>query len=141
LGRVINLNENAKERKQLNRSVVLALRELSMQNTVSDDTKDLVAFISIALRKIMSTVENSVIAWEKRGYWLKADRYRMEWIWTETFSKKLSDAIYSDNWHDVALLAAQVSEKLQDIKLPKRHRLGTPWVGAWKKLRDLERAE
>lgn len=138
MGRVINLNNNAKERTQLSRSIVLALRELSKQSTVNEKTRDLAAYIALALETIMQSVESSVVAWEKRGYWLKADRYRMEWIWTKNYSDKLRVALKDENWQQVALLSAQITENLQSINLPQRHRLGTPWVGAWKRLQDLE---
>jgi hypothetical protein len=43
-------------------------------------------------------------------------------------------ALLANDWAGVARLAAQVAEKLNGIQLPQRHRLGTPWVGAYTKL-------
>ena len=48
----------------------------------------------------------------------------------------LRQAVLADDWAQVAGLSAQVAEKVQSVKLPQRHRLGTPWVGAWAKLRQ-----
>jgi hypothetical protein len=47
----------------------------TQSNTV---TKDLVAFIVLSLQEINNTIDSSVEAWEKRGYWIKADRFRMD---------------------------------------------------------------
>jgi hypothetical protein len=109
-----------------------------MRQTEADDqTRDLAAFISLALEEIYKTIDASVSAWEKRGYWVKADRFRMEWIWTETMSRNMRQAVLADDWPAVALTSAQVAEKLRDVDVPKRHQLGTPWVGAWKKMHAL----
>jgi len=135
LGRVINLEGVGKERKNLTRAVVLALRELMQQTEPDQTTRDLAAFISLALDEIYQTIDESVAAWEKRGYWLKADRFRLEWAWSETLSKNMRNAVLQDDWPQVAITAANVAQKLNTVALPQRHRLGTPWVGAWDKLK------
>jgi hypothetical protein len=134
LGRVINLETAGKERTHLTRSVVLALRELMSQSEPNQETHDLAAYVSLALQAIFETIDPSVEAWEKRGYWLKADRFRMEWAWTEKLAKDMRKAVLLEDWQAVALTAAQVGVKMRNIELPVRHRLGTPWVGAWDKL-------
>lgn len=135
MGRVINPEGGGKERTQLIRGVILALRELMRQTDTNAQTRDLAAFIALALEAIHSTIETSVGAWEKRGYWLKADRYRMEWAWTERHGSVLRAAVLNDDWPAVAIHAAQVAEKLRDVDLPKRNTLGTPWVGAFERLK------
>lgn len=137
MGRVIHLENIGRKRLHLQRSVVLALRELMRQQEPNKKTRDLAAYISLALEEISETVETTVTAWEKRDYWLKADRFRMDWAWTGKLSHALRVAIQSDNWVQVASLAAQVGERLKDIELPVRHRLGEPWQGAWEKLQSL----
>ena len=135
MGRVINLEGVGKERKNLTRAVVLALRELMQQTKPDQTTRDLAAFISLALDEIYQTIDESVAAWEKRGYWLKADRFRLEWAWSETLSKNMRNAVLQDDWPQVAITAANVAQKVNTVALPQRHRLGTPWVGAWDKLK------
>lgn len=135
MSRVINTESAGKERKQLVRSIVLALRELMRQSEADERTRDLAAYIGLALEEVFSTIDVSVSAWEKRGYWVKADRFRMEWIWTQNISQSMRNAVLSEDWTDVARVSALVAEKLKDIEVPKRHNLGTPWVGAWDKIR------
>ena len=134
MSRVINPDSVGKERKRLTRAVVLALRELMLQPEPNDNSKDLAAFIAIALGEIFNTVDQSMAAWEKRGYWVKADRFRMEWIWTQRTSEAMREAVLTGDWAKVAENAAITAQKLMSTQVPVRHRLGTPWVGSWKKL-------
>jgi hypothetical protein len=78
LSRVIKTETAAKDRTRLTRAVVLALRELMRQTQPDNHSRDLAAFISFALLEINQTIDASVAAWEKRGYWVKADRFRMD---------------------------------------------------------------
>ena len=138
MARVINLNNVGTERKRLTKSVVVALRELMKQQSPDSSTFDLAAYISLALHAIFKTVDQSVTAWEKRGYWLKADRFRMQWEWAEVDSLEIKTALLTEDWAIVALVSARVAEKLSEVEVSKRHRLGTPWVGAWDLLKELE---
>lgn len=136
MSRVINPETAGKERKQLSRGVVLALRELMSQTETNATTRDLAAFIALALSAINETIDGSVSAWEKRGYWIKADRFRMEWMWSENLGKKMEQALLAEDWASVAATAVQIGEKLNSVKLPQRHHLGTPWTGAYEKLKE-----
>ena len=136
MGRVINLEGAGKDRKRLTREVVLALQELIHQSEPNSQARDLAAFIALNLEAIYQTIDLSVAAWEKRGYWVKADRFRLEWAWSERLARTLKDALLADNWSEVAVVAAQVGEKLSQVRLPEHHRLGTPWIGAWEKLKQ-----
>lgn len=134
MSRVIQINGVGKERTQLTRATVLALRELAQQSEPTSKSRDLVAFIIITLEQINQTVEGSVLAWEKRGYWIKADRYRLDWSWTLKISNDLRQALLEEDWQKVAQSCVELASKLNSVKLPKRHTLGTPWDGAWEKL-------
>ena len=134
MGRVIKIEGPGKDRQRLARAIVLALRELMQQSQPDDETRNLAAFIGLALQAVHETIDETVTPWEKRGYWLKADRFRLEWEWTGRMGKGMRDAVLAENWAEVAGLAAQVAQKLDDVNLPKRHRMGTPWEGAWEEL-------
>jgi aldehyde:ferredoxin oxidoreductase len=136
LGRLINPETAGKKRNQLTRAIVLALRELMGQPEPNATTRDIAAFIALALEAIAETIDSSVIAWEKRGYWVKADRFRMEWAWADPLSKSMRQAVTGEDWSGVARISAQVAQKLKGVNLPQRHRLGTPWEGAWLRLQD-----
>jgi hypothetical protein len=134
LSRIINPDSAGKERARLAKAVVLAIRELAKQEEPGTEARDLAAFIAIALSIIAETIDVSVSAWEKRGYWVKADHFRMDWAWSEQVAAKMKVAVLSDDWNAVAQAATTAGQKLNKITVPPGHRLGRPWVGAWEQL-------
>ena len=134
MSRIINPDSAGKERTHLTRAVVLAVRELARQTEPGPESRDLAAFIALALQIIADTIDVSVAAWEKRGYWVKADRFRMEWLWAGQLADKMRRAVTADDWETVAQAAAQTAQKLGKINVPLNHRLGTPWAGAFQEL-------
>jgi hypothetical protein len=136
LSRIINPDSAGKERTRLTKCIVLAVRMLAQQTGPGTESRDLAAFIALALAAISDTIDVSVVAWEKRDYWVKADRFRMDWAWAGLYADKMRKAVLSDDWSGVALAAAQTAQHLSKITVPPGHRLGTPWVGAWKVLQN-----
>ena len=134
MSRVINPESAGKDRTRLTKGIVLAVRELAKQQEVTDETKDLAAFISLALKTIYEGIDVSVQAWEKRGYWVKADRFRMDWIWTGQYADKIKAALFSEDWATIAMTIPQIAQKLSKVEVSANHRLGKPWVGAYKQL-------
>ena len=134
MSRIINPDSAGKERTRLTKGIVLAVRELARQTGPGPESRDLAAFIVLALTIISETIEVSVAAWEKRDYWVKADKFRMEWAWAGSYANKMHQAVKMDDWGAVALIAAQTAQKLSKITVPNGHRLGKPWVGAWEEL-------
>ena len=135
MSRVYNPDSAGKDRTRLSKAVVLAIRELMKQSEPDDSSRDKAAFIAIALTEIASTIDLSVTAWEKRGYWVKADRFRMDWAWSERLGKAMREAVLAEDWGAIAMTAAQVAQKLMSVEVPLRHRLGEPWIGAWQALK------
>lgn len=134
LSRVINPESAGKERTQLTKAIVLAVRELAKQAEVTNEAKDLAAFIALALRSISEGIDISVAAWEKRDYWIKADKFRMEWMWTGQVAEKMKVAIFTNDWGTIAMLMPQIAQKFSKIMVSDNHRLGKPWVGAYQQL-------
>ena len=135
MSRIINPDSAGKERTRLTKSVVLAVRELAQQTGPGPESCDLAAFIAIALATIAGTIDISVAAWEKRGYWVKADRFRMDWAWAGQYGESMRRALLEEEWGSVAQVAAQTAQKLNRITVPPGHRLGKPWIGAWRILK------
>ena len=131
---LINPDSAGKQRTQLTRSIVIAVRELARQTEPGDASRDLAAFIAQALQTIAEGIDISVAAWEKRGYWVKADKFRMEWSWSAQYASKMKDAVLTDDWGTIAALSMQTAQKLGKIQVSDNHRLGKPWVGAFEKL-------
>jgi hypothetical protein len=135
LSRIINPDGAGKIRTRLTKEVVLAIRELMRQTQPDEHSRDLAAFIVLAMEEINESVESSVAAWEKRGYWVKADRYRMEWAWAGQQGSKMKRSLIAEDWAGIAVTAVQIGQKLMSIEVSVHHRLGEPWVGAWLELK------
>lgn len=137
MGRVINPESAGKDRTRLVKSTVLAMRELMRQTQPDDTSRDLAAYISLSLLEIFATIEPSVGAWEKKGYWVKADRFRLEWEWTGRVGEAMKQAVLGEDWAGIARIAVQVGGKFSSVNLPVNNRLGTPWVGAYRHLKSI----
>lgn len=134
MSRIINTAGVGKERNYLVRAIVIAIRELMRQGKPDSSTRDLAAFMALALEGISDTVERTVAPWEKRDYWVKADRFRMTWAWTQELGKEMRQAALDEDWGRVAMIAVRVGERLNKVSVSERHRMGRPWEGAWEKL-------
>lgn len=134
MSRVINSESAGKDRTRLTKTVVLASRELLKQKEPGELSRDLIACILMSLDGIYETVDASVEAWEKRGYWLKADRFRMDWQWTKLLADQMRPLVMSENYAELIPLIVQVLQALDTVKVSENHRLGTPWTGAWEEL-------
>jgi len=133
MSRIISVEGTGVERTRLTKSIVIALRELMKQKEPDAHSYDLIAYISLALLQIDANIEKTVAAWEKKDYWLKADKFRMQWSWAKGAGEKLGSALEAGDWATIAMQSAFIGQKLSSIKVSENHRLGSPWVGAWTK--------
>ncbi len=134
MAKIYSPESAGKDRTRLSKTIVLALRELMKQTQPDTLTSDLTAYVVLALEEIAGNIDRSVEAWEKRGYWVKADKFRLEWEWAASSAAKMRRALSEDDWGTVAVTAALIAQKLSKITVPEKHRLGTPWLGAAKKI-------
>jgi len=130
LSNLINPDNAGKRRDRYVKATALAMRELVGKKKVDDQTRDLTAFIVLTLQQIDSTIDETCTAWEKRDYWLKADRFRHEWLWTKAAAAKLEQAVVENKWQLVPPAVRDMAKHLQKVTLPKRD-WGTPWDGAF----------
>ena len=131
MSRVINPDSVGKERTRLTKSIVLCIRELAKQAKVTSETKDMASFIALALQSISDGVDVSVAAWEKRDYWVKADKFRMEWMWAGSMAEKMKTAVLSDDWMSIASFLPQIASRFNKVEVSDNHRLGKPWENAY----------
>ena len=134
MSRLINPDSAGKDRTRLSKAIVLSIRELAKQKDVTGEAKDLAAFIALALQSIAEGIDASVVAWEKRDYWVKADRFRMDWMWTGQLAEKMKSAVLNDDWGTIAMLMPKIAQKFSKVVVSENHRLGKPWIGAYLQL-------
>lgn len=135
MSRLINTDSAGKQRAQLIKAVMIAIRELAVKKQIDDEARDMAAFLSLALTQIHNTVDESVRAWEKRDYWMKADQFRMQWAWTGEMARKVREAALLNDWGELALLMPEIAAKFNGVKLPKSNTVGKPWSGALAELK------
>ena len=134
---IIKTTTPGKEREQLSKAIVITIRTFMRQGAPDHETKDMVAFIILALKEISSGIDRSVAAWEKRGYWVKADKYRLEWQWAGAVADKLQHAFTADDWAKIAEYLLDTMAHFSNIKVSDRHRMGQPWVNAYSKYKNI----
>jgi len=131
MSRVISTEGPGKVRHQHRRTVAEAVRRLSQKTQLDDDAKDLAAIIVFSLLAIADTVDRTIDAWEKRDYYMKAERFREQWRWLEPATDELSTVIYEGRWHRLPTVLANLASRFADIKVKKLTRSPRVWHGAY----------
>jgi hypothetical protein len=134
MSRVINFDNPSKRRNANQRTIAELLRRLSEKNTLDEDVKDMASMIVFCLRDISEGVEQTVTAWEKRDYWMKAERFLREWQWTGEMAANLDDVIRNKAWDLLPELLADLFPRYADIQIKTMTRKPDIWKGAYRKL-------
>ncbi|MGA9531981.1 MAG: hypothetical protein WBR18_04630 [Anaerolineales bacterium] len=96
------------------------------------EQQDLLAYVGLALKEIVESVGQSAEAWEKRGYWVKADRFREEWRWAEDVLGAASRALEVGHDGEVIDVFTSLLNPLQGVAPYKRPQDQPSWQGAWR---------
>ncbi len=139
MSRVINTNSPGKRRNAQLRTIAEILRRLSQQREINPETKDMTAALVHCLRVIDGTVEESVRAWEKRGYWKKADDFQQKWWWASLEAVALEKLVAQENWHELPERMVKLLPKVTHIQLNRMTRDPAEWRGAYRKLKREKR--
>ncbi len=134
MARVINTNSPGKRRNAHMRTSAEILRRLSQKREVDRETKDMLATLVYCLRAIDATVEESIGAWEKRGYWKKADDFQQKWWWSSRFARALEALIIHEDWAALPDALVKLFPHFSDININKFTRDPKRWAGAHAKL-------
>jgi hypothetical protein len=133
MSRIIATEGPGKIRSQHRRTIAEALRRLSQKPGLDDEVKDLAALIVFCLHRIADTIEQTTEAWDKRNYYLKADRFREGWRWVEPMTDELSAIIYEERWNQLPEVLVQLMPHFSDITIKKLTRKPSLWEGAYDK--------
>lgn len=137
MGRVINNNTPGKRRNAMMRTIAEILRRLGQQNgEINDDVRDMTAMIVFCLREIDESIIETIKAWEKRGYWQKADKFQTEWMWSEQYALKLEKLVREENWQNLPEIMMKLFPHFADIEINKMTRNPEDWDGAYERLID-----
>lgn len=134
MSRVINTNSPTKVRNQSRRTIAELLRQLSQKPEIDTEARDMAAAIVYMLNDINSSVEQTVTAWEKRGYWMKAERFLRDWEWARESAANFDDVLRNEAWELLPRLLAELFPQFTDIQVKKMTRSASEWKGAYKRL-------
>ena len=126
--------------------LAMALRWAIQQEASNSGMQDLTAFVIMALSEINASVARTAEAWEKRGYWLKADRFVHQWSWVSRAKHDLDTALSEADVAGIAQAFARLAPHLAQVASPRRLPSEPPWEGAWqvwktKRLKESEAGE
>jgi len=133
MSRIIATASPGKVRNRHRRTIAEALRRLSQKSQLDGEAKDLAALIVFCLHGMADTVDRTIEAWEKRDYWMKAERFREKWRWLEPTTDELAAVIYKGRWAQLPTVLAQLMPHFADIKIKQMTRKPVLWQGAYEK--------
>lgn len=139
MGRLVTIDGTGTERNRLRRTIAEALRLLGQKAEIDDEARDLTALIVFSLRQIAAGVETSAAAWEKRDYYMKADRFRTQWAWVDASGARLEKILRQGRWNDLPAVLASLLPQFSDIKLTKMTRSPDLWQGCYQRLLQEEK--
>jgi hypothetical protein len=131
MSRVINVANPGKRRNAARRTIAELLRRLMLQRELNKDTKDMAAAVVLNLREIADTIETTTEAWEKRDYYLKADRFRLEWEWVSPAAQSLEAMVVHERWEALPQELADLAPRFADIRVAKMTRPPSAWQGSY----------
>lgn len=137
MSRIINVDSPTKIRNRNRRSIAELLRHLIQKPGMDDEAKDMAATIVLLLREIREGTEQTATAWEKRGYWMKSERFLREWEWVVEHAANIEDVIRHEAWDLLPELMAELFPKFADIGIKTMTRKPALWQGNYQKLLDL----
>lgn len=134
MSRIINTASPGKRRNQLRRTIAEMLRRLTFKRELDEEAQDLAAAVVACLRGIAQTIETTTAAWEKRNYFLKADRFRLEWEWVTPVAERLQRIILTDKWEELPRELASLAPRFADIRVRKMTRPPSTWEASYRLL-------
>lgn len=134
--RIIATESVGQQRNKLRRTIAEALRRLATKQTFDQESLDLAALIVFSLRRLEEGVEQTATAWEKRDYYLKADRFRRQWEWLDGTAYALETALLLGNHDRVPEILADLFPKFADITIARYTRSSKLWEGCYQRLQS-----
>ena len=134
--RIIATESVGQQRHKLRRTIAEALRRLATKQTFDQESLDLAALIVFSLRRLEEGVEQTATAWEKRDYYLKADRFRLQWEWLDGTAYALETALLLGNHEGLPAILATLFSKFADITIARYTRSSRLWDGCYQRLQE-----
>ncbi len=139
MSRVIHTDSTGKKRNQLMRTCAELLRHLSTKPAIDEEARDMAACLVYSLREIDEGIDESASVWEKRDYWMKAEKLRQRWYWVSARADELHYLIVNEEWQRLPEMMVKLLPHFADVKVTRLTRTPDVWEGAYARLLTLQR--
>lgn len=102
---------------------------LGKKGAVDDEAKDMAATIVFSLRELDELAMKTAQAWEKRDYWIKAERFLRDWRWAAPMAANWEDIIREDAWDLLPELMIELFPHFTDIEIKSLTKKPLEWNG------------
>lgn len=141
MGRLIDTDSTGAQRQRLRRTIAEALKLMATKRELDAEARDLAALVVYCLREIGEGVERSASVWDKRHYYIKADRLRADWEWAGRAADRMANLIRAGDWLRLPVVLAEIAPRFADVGVSKVTRSPELWAGACDRLVAEERAK
>jgi hypothetical protein len=131
LGRIVGSEGGATRRQRIIKGIVLALRSVGSSTPSVDESRDVLAFLALCLDQLKESVVATAGAWERREYWVKADRFRADWAWVSRMEGALEPALKARDWERALACGTELARILAERSVRVADSRARPWRGAW----------
>ena len=133
MSRIIHTDSPARTRKKLLQALAAAWFYHKQEKTSQTEQLDLCAFTLLTINALLQSVDRSATAWEKRDYWLKADRMRNEWKWASRIHSQILTALKVNDIAAARNHLDSMTTHVKTITFSKTLLRSKLWEGAYKK--------
>ncbi|MBN2471036.1 MAG: hypothetical protein JXN59_09950 [Anaerolineae bacterium] len=134
MSRVIHTDSTGKNRSRLMRTCAELLRHLSTKPALDEEARDMAACLVFSLREIDEGIDESASVWEKRDYWMKAEKLRQRWYWVSARADELNALILNEEWQRMPEMMVRLLPHFADVKITRLTRTPDVWEGAYARL-------
>lgn len=131
MGNVVNTDSPSKRREKILRLISTMLEISDFGHDNAEENKDKMAFIYLSLNEIDKTITETVRPWEKRDFWLKADKFREEWNWVKAALAMIDEKLTKKKWEELEQEIVFIKSKLIGVEPMKRMSNSKFWTGAF----------
>ena len=130
MSNIVHSETPGNRRSKLLKLLVNLMPDIQSPKLTGQNRNDIVAFVIISLGEVEKSVEATLTPWEKRGYWTKADQFRLEWEWVAKIKKQIIDEETDKGWGSWPSALGDLFAHLASVK-PTRKKMGAFWEGSY----------
>lgn len=136
MSRLVKPDDTGRMRERHRRTIAEGLALLAGKQELDEEGRDVVAIIALSLLAIHRGIEDSASAWERRHYFLKAERLRAQWAWTERLARRLIQRLWAADWEGLSTVLRDLEFRFADVRVERITRSPNFWRGGHSRLRE-----